>query len=178
MFTRHVIFLTILSYVGNRFTSRRPRCKESFLLKGWGGGRWEQLFRTVYTGLQPAPVNPAAGPREPCAGRRGTLLCRRRLLPSGHRRRPAQAVVPHCRTRGGLTQPGRGRHLRPQIRAAPRPKGGRAGVTVLPGPGSNGPPRSRSGRHSSSPATPDAQRRHVLGGQEEASLEPRPCCAA
>ena len=27
---------SILSYVGNLFTSRRPRCSESFLLKGWG----------------------------------------------------------------------------------------------------------------------------------------------
>lgn len=45
-FARRVIFL---SYVGNLFTSRRPRCC-SFLLKGWGGS-WEQLFHIIYTGL-------------------------------------------------------------------------------------------------------------------------------
>ena len=31
-----MIFLTILSYASNLFTSRRPRCCKRFLLKSWG----------------------------------------------------------------------------------------------------------------------------------------------
>ena len=83
VFTRHVIFLTGLSYVGNGFTSRRPRCSENFLLKGWGGGGVGSSFSVLYTqAFCQRPVNPPAGRRALSAGHRGTLFCHFRLLTS------------------------------------------------------------------------------------------------
>ena len=68
-FIRHMIFISILSYVSNLFTSSRPRCKD-LSFEGFGGNVENSFFLLYTQAFYQRPVNFPKGRQTISVGRK------------------------------------------------------------------------------------------------------------